>query len=441
MQPVSERIAPESTCFVICPIGDENSDTRRRSEGLFRHIVQPAAAANALRAVRADKIARPGVITTQIIKHIIEDAVVVADLTDQNSNVFYELGLRHAFGRPIVQILHVGQNVPFDVGNVRTVFYDLSLEGAHKASAEIADHIRSAMEPDFEVESPVSLVSRFAEVSRTSGPQIERLLQTVLEQVAGLDAAVSDLRKNVWRASDLKEVLPATLRDRMEELFDRYEAELALLQSVKQAGVTGVFKRREAAVTNFSSAIDEEDREIMVVGSSLKGLLQKEEYREIREQLKFKHEAGNVRIKYLLTHPIVADFRATQENRRPTEIGEEILKSLASLRDWGTPAANVRLYVGTPTCFAIKTTRKMLVNPYAYTSVSYDSPCLLLEAGQAGRPSYFFDEFNARHFGAWDTDLAVQVPDFDAVIGRCYELLRGWSEAVDQLIKRGKKFE
>ena len=91
-----------------------------------------------------------------------------------------------------------------------------------------------------------------------------------------------------------------------------------------------------------------------------------------------------MRIKYLLTHPIVADLRASQENRRPTEIGLEILRSLEVLKSWGTDCANVRLYLGTPTCFAIKTTRQMLLNPYPYVSVSFDSPCLTLEYSPDG---------------------------------------------------------
>jgi hypothetical protein len=148
-------------------------------------------------------------------------------------------------------------------------------------------------------------------------------------------------------------------------------------------------------------------------------------------------------VKFLLTHPIVADFRSSQENRRPTEIGVEIIRSLETLKGWGTDAGNVRLYLGTPTCFAIKTTRQMLINPYPYISVSYDSPCLLLEYSPesgADRPSYFFDEFNARHFGAWDTELAVHVDDYDRVIGQCREMLSSWSKSVDELISRGKAF-
>ena len=39
-------------------------------------------------------------ITSQVLQHVTEDALVVADLTGRNPNVFYELALRHAIRKP-----------------------------------------------------------------------------------------------------------------------------------------------------------------------------------------------------------------------------------------------------------------------------------------------------------------------------------------------------
>jgi hypothetical protein len=83
----------------------------------------------------------------------------------------------------------------------------------------------------------------------------------------------------------------------------------------------------------------------------------------------------------------------------------------------------------------------MLVNPYPYISVSFDSPCLHLEYSSEGgteRPGYFFDEFNSRHFGAWDTDLAVHITDFNAAIDFYTSNLQDYSKCVEDLIMRGK---
>ena len=47
--------------------------------------------------------------------------LVIADLTEENPNVFYELALRHSIRRPLVQIIEKGDTIPFDLVNYRTV--------------------------------------------------------------------------------------------------------------------------------------------------------------------------------------------------------------------------------------------------------------------------------------------------------------------------------
>ena len=76
-------------CFVIAPIGEPDSDTRKRSDQILRHIVRPAVESKGYTAVRADEISEPGIITSQVIQHVVDDPLVVADLTERNPNVFY----------------------------------------------------------------------------------------------------------------------------------------------------------------------------------------------------------------------------------------------------------------------------------------------------------------------------------------------------------------
>lgn len=86
-KPSAERI-----CFVI----DEGAETRRRSEQVLKHIIGPAAENCGYAVVRSERDARPGIITHQIIQHLLDDPLVVADMTEHNPNVFYELAPRHA---------------------------------------------------------------------------------------------------------------------------------------------------------------------------------------------------------------------------------------------------------------------------------------------------------------------------------------------------------
>ena len=436
-----DSLRPEEICFVISPIGEPGSEIRKRADQVFNHIIQPAASQSGLTAIRSDHLATPGMITAQVIRHIIDDRMVVADLSDHNANVFYELALRHAFRKPVVQLIMADQKIPFDVQGSRTVLYLLTLDDVSKAKEQVTKQIATALVKGYEVESPVTITAQLQELTRSATPENQFIMKTISDQIDNLSKTVTEMSKMVCRPEDLKDAIPPLIRDQTESILRRYAEEIELLKSVRHAGVIGLFKRREAAVKAFSRYIDEESREILVVGSSLKGLLQKEEYRDISDKLRFKMSQGLVKVKFLLTHPIVADFRASQENRRPTEIGLEIINSLETLKNWGVDCANVRLYVGTPTCFAIKTTRQMLVNPYPYISVSFDSPCLLLEystEGGADRPGYFFDEFNSRHFGAWDTELAVHIHDYDKTIQHCRAKLDEYAEAVAKLISQGK---
>jgi hypothetical protein len=103
-------MADNKICFVIALIGEANSDTRRRSDQILRHVILPAAKECGYDAIRADQIAEPGLITSQVIQHVVSDPLVIADLSERNANVFYELAIRHAIKKPLVQIIgHVSE--------------------------------------------------------------------------------------------------------------------------------------------------------------------------------------------------------------------------------------------------------------------------------------------------------------------------------------------
>lgn len=74
----------EKLCFVISPIGDPDSATRKRADQVLKHIVGPAAESCDYTALRADEIDTPGMITSQVIQHVVNATLVIADLTERN---------------------------------------------------------------------------------------------------------------------------------------------------------------------------------------------------------------------------------------------------------------------------------------------------------------------------------------------------------------------
>jgi hypothetical protein len=146
------------TCFIIAPIGDLDSETRKRSDQIFKYVFEPAAKECGYEAIRADHIAEPGMITSQIIQHIIYDPIVIADLTGGNPNVFYELAVRHATRKPYAQIIEAGERIPFDVAGLRTIDVNHhDLDSVDCAKQELIKQIKLMMQEGYEVNSLISI--------------------------------------------------------------------------------------------------------------------------------------------------------------------------------------------------------------------------------------------------------------------------------------------
>ena len=113
------------TCFIVCPIGEEGSEIRRKSDDLLEFIIEPICNQKGYDIVRADKILNNDRIDDSILKYLNEAELVIADVTQNNANVFYELGFRTATGKPVIQIAEDGTKLPFDIQNIRTHFYNI----------------------------------------------------------------------------------------------------------------------------------------------------------------------------------------------------------------------------------------------------------------------------------------------------------------------------
>ncbi|WP_321794997.1 hypothetical protein [Caballeronia sp. J97] len=67
---------------------------------------------------------RPTTIVDDIWQGIREAKLLIAELTDWNPNVFYELGLAHAISKPVILISKSIDDVPFDLRSIRVLVYD-----------------------------------------------------------------------------------------------------------------------------------------------------------------------------------------------------------------------------------------------------------------------------------------------------------------------------
>lgn len=167
--PTGGRIAvlPGSTawdkiCFYITPIGDEGTETRDHADLFLNSLIAPALREFDLEVVRADRIGAGGMITSQIIEHVLRSRLAIADLSWHNPNAFYEMALRHASKRPLIQICRKQDRLPFDVNQVRTIIVDTSsiytlVPRLETYRSEIATQVRLALSDPQSAANPLSI--------------------------------------------------------------------------------------------------------------------------------------------------------------------------------------------------------------------------------------------------------------------------------------------
>lgn len=180
----------DKECFFIAPIGDEDSDIRKRSDAVKDWIVTPAAAAHELETVRGDDVGEPGQITSQAVQHCLSAKAAVADLTGGNPNVYYELSVRHGAQLPVVLIAERGTKLPFDMAQSRVIFFDhTDLADAGKAKIDLEEQIGESLTAP--PNNPIADGMRLAELK--GGNTEEKTLANLVEQVSRISAVVERL--------------------------------------------------------------------------------------------------------------------------------------------------------------------------------------------------------------------------------------------------------
>lgn len=113
-------------CFVVSAIGDEESEIRKVSDQVYKYIIQPVCVETGFEAVRVDMLNKADTITETIIDHLINSELVIADITSNNPNAFYEMGYRSALRKPIIYLRSSEEKIPFDISSIRVFDYNLS---------------------------------------------------------------------------------------------------------------------------------------------------------------------------------------------------------------------------------------------------------------------------------------------------------------------------
>lgn len=90
------------------------------------HTIQTVCAGLGLACSRADNVWQTPAIIDDVANLIDSSGVVIFDCSGKNANVFYELGLAHAWGKEVIVITNDMADIPFDLRHIRCIQYSQS---------------------------------------------------------------------------------------------------------------------------------------------------------------------------------------------------------------------------------------------------------------------------------------------------------------------------
>lgn len=114
------------TCFVISHIGEPGSEEELKANRTLNYFIKPVLKNMRYSVIRSDHDPAPGLISPAIIQHLRDSDLVIADISENNPNVFYELAVRHAVNKPVIIIKKSNQKPPFDIKDNRAISIDMT---------------------------------------------------------------------------------------------------------------------------------------------------------------------------------------------------------------------------------------------------------------------------------------------------------------------------
>ena len=277
--PEERKLRPEILphAFVVMPFGiKEGFDGMIINfNAIYQDLIKPALVQAGFEPFRADEETTTGDILTDMFQELLLADLVIADLSIDNANVFYELGIRHAFKkRGIVHIQSGRAYMPFDIFNVRTIPY-------HTTEAGVPD-------PEF-LDKDIQAIARVTRDTWATG--VDAIHSPVFNLLTGLDepdqsSLRTPLATGFWREyNEWKQRVTISRRQKRigdilllteeisnpmikeeavgaagKALADMGRNELALVQYRKGLEINGgnlEFRRQEAFHLNRLGRVDE----------------------------------------------------------------------------------------------------------------------------------------------------------------------------------------
>lgn len=202
-------------CFVMMPFGEKVnvSNVKIDFDSVYRQLISPAVTQALLKPIRDDEKKLGGLIIKTMFERIIFCDYAIADITYDNPNVFYELGIRHAV-RPFTTIIiseKSNSNPPFDLSPVRIIYYEYdftnrSIVNREEKISEIAGLLKEYRKNfhDAEPDSPIKQL--FTEFSFPQLNELRNACKDFEDWVSELQEAIHEIDDvvTIWKDLDAR---------------------------------------------------------------------------------------------------------------------------------------------------------------------------------------------------------------------------------------------
>lgn len=194
-----EEIKEQITCGIIMPISTINDYTAEHWVEVKEMIERSVSMINkyAMKASLVSNSDESHIIHNTIMGNVYSNEIVVCDVSGKNPNVMFELGLRIAFGKPIIIIKDEKTKYSFDTGNIEHIEYHsgLSYNSVDKFQSRLKEKIISTYESSIK-DNYVPLIKQFGNFKLEELPTQKISTEKYLMQINTLNEQIlSEIRK------------------------------------------------------------------------------------------------------------------------------------------------------------------------------------------------------------------------------------------------------
>lgn len=263
-------MSEKKSCFIVTPIGDENTAIRRHIDGIIDQAIIPAIAKEFEIKV-AHREYEIGSINDRVIQNVCNSDLVIANLTGLNPNVMFEIAIRYSFGKPAIVIAEKGTKLPFDIIDENTIFYINDPAGAADLKEIIRQYTERINWKKCEYGPVFSAIKKAAAVNaiETEIPEegTQKAFTFLAEKIDNLEYMIRKYNYSVEmeKINKLKFILNDSLKNELDwdEMLQEKHVKYRVHEIAKKLGVSNkevldVLSKLELPAKNHMSIISDD---------------------------------------------------------------------------------------------------------------------------------------------------------------------------------------